>query len=183
MKMKRRASCPYHSISPVECPLSQAVFLPLFHGTRFDVCRPAYSNLFNKYSAVSLRMCFTALSGIAHRVMCFTFVWAKNVLGFCCVWWCSHFQVIFSTVTDTPCMFMVADSFCITCTGLASDKALSIMRRTEQTLCLSFILNFFAASFFRALSVVDFGQLTRESYSRTLQAASSSVRYATSWTT
>jgi hypothetical protein len=87
------------------------------------------------------------LSGIAHRVMCFTFVWAKNVLGFCCVWWCSHFQVIFSTVTDTPCMFMVADSFCITCIlyhlhSLASDKALSIMRRTEQTLCLSFILNF-----------------------------------------
>ena len=89
-----------------------------------------------------LHMCLTALSGIAHRVMCFTFVWAKNVLGFCCVWWCSHFQVIFSTVTDTPCMFMVADSFCITCTGLASDKALSIMRRTEQTLCLSFILIF-----------------------------------------
>ena len=54
MKMKRRASCPYHSISPVECPLSQAVFLPLFHGTRFDVCRPADTNLFNKYSAVAL---------------------------------------------------------------------------------------------------------------------------------
>jgi hypothetical protein len=42
---------------------------------------------------------------------------------------------------------------------------------------------FFAASFFRALSVVDFGQLARESYSRTLQAAYSFVRYAISWTT
>jgi hypothetical protein len=42
---------------------------------------------------------------------------------------------------------------------------------------------FFATSFFRALSGGDFGQLAKESYSRTLQAASSSVRYAICWTT
>ena len=59
---------------------------------------------------------------------------------------CSQFQVILSTVTvtDTPCMFMVADSFQVLyhLLRLASDKALSIMRRTEQNLCLSFILIF-----------------------------------------
>jgi hypothetical protein len=90
--------------------------LPWCHRTR-SCCLPA--RVFKLIQQVFGRfiICLTALSGIAHRVMCFTFVWAKNVLGFRCVWWCSHFQVIFSTVIDTPCMFMVADSFCITCTG------------------------------------------------------------------
>ena len=59
---------------------------------------------------------------------------------------CMHFQVIFSTVTvtDSPCMFMVADSFQVLyhLLRLAIDKGLSIMRRTEQNLCLSFILIF-----------------------------------------
>ena len=91
-------------------------------------------------------MCLTALwplSGIAHGVMCFTFCLSKESF---CMLLCRHFQVIFSTVTvpDSPCMFMVADSFQVLyhLLRLASDKALSIMRRTEQPLCLSFILFF-----------------------------------------
>jgi hypothetical protein len=58
------------------------------------------------------------------------------------------------------------------------------MHMTEQRLCLSFILNFFAANFFSALSGHggDSGQMARE-YSRALQKAASSVWYSTSWTT
>jgi hypothetical protein len=42
-------------------------------------------------------------------------VTSKHDLLFCCVWCrCSHFQVVFPTVTDTICMFVVADSFWIT---------------------------------------------------------------------
>lgn len=57
------------------------------------------------------RHCQALLIGWCVRVK--HFVRVKHVLLFCCVW-CSHFQVVFPTVTDTLCMFVVADSFCIT---------------------------------------------------------------------
>ncbi len=128
------------------------------HCTRSD-CLPARAQV----NSTSIRqfhylhydgMCLTALSGIAPRVMCFTFCLSKEWFWMLL---CSHFQVILSTVTvtDTPCMFMVADSFKVLyhLLRLASDKALSIMRRTEQNLCLSFFLIFFAASFFRISTI------------------------------
>ncbi len=61
--------------------------------------------------------------------------------AFFCFVWCSHFQVVIST--DTCCMFCGCRSSHLPWLQhkLANDTALAMLR-TEQILCLSFILNF-----------------------------------------
>ena len=54
---------------------------------------------------------------------------------------CSHFQVDWHTLHVYGCRFRQSWNFLLYhLHRLASDKALSIMRRTEQDLCISFIL-------------------------------------------
>jgi hypothetical protein len=122
-----------------------------------DVCRPTCSNQFNYSSAVSLfalwlHDCLHFLALLIGWVMPLLIGWVILFVitkRFCLVW-CSHFQVVIST--DTRCMFCGCRFSHLQWLQhkLANDTALA-MHRTEQILCLSFILNVFLAANFLLL--------------------------------